>query len=279
MANLRPPAVAGSFYPSAVDELNSVLEDCFVTHHLGPRGNKIPRVGLIGGVVPHAGYVYSGACAAHLYSCLSNDIERVILLGVNHRSRGHKAALSPWDSWQTPLGKVSVDRGFSESLAEVVSWLGYDERPHSGEHSIEVQLPFLQRILGAFAFVPISLAHISLPDCAELGRAIAEVFQREKSEKTVILASSDLNHYLSPDETERRDRLAIAQTLALDPPGLHNVVEKNDITMCGVVPATVMLYASKLLGAKQAELLKHCHSGDITPMRQVVGYASIAVER
>lgn len=279
MANLRPPAVAGSFYPAAVDELNSVLDDCFLTHRLGPRGSKSPRPGLCAGIVPHAGYVYSGACAAHLYSCLSNDIERVIVLGVNHRSRGHKAALSPWESWETPYGKVSVDRGFGESLGKVVDWLGHDERSHADEHSIEVQLPFLQRRLGDFSFVPISLAHISPRECAELGEGIARVVNHEKSAGTVILASSDLNHYLSPQETERRDRLAIARVLALDPAGLIEAVEGNDISMCGVLPTAVMLYATKALGAKEAQLLKHCHSGDIKPMREVVGYASVVVER
>lgn len=279
MANLRPPAVAGSFYPSAVDELHRVLEDCYVNHRLGPRGKRLPRPALLAGIVPHAGYVYSGACAAHFYACLSKDIERVILLGVNHRSRGQKAALSPWDFWQTPLGRVPVDRALGESLASLVDWLAYDERSHSGEHSIEVQLPFIQHTLGEFAFLPISLAHISLQDCAELGAAIAEVSAIDSEQRTLILASSDLNHYLSPEETDRRDELAIAQALALEPAGLLDVVSSHDITMCGVLPSTVMLYAAKALGAKQAELLKHCHSGDVTPMRQVVGYASIAVER
>ncbi|MBM4261577.1 MAG: AmmeMemoRadiSam system protein B [Deltaproteobacteria bacterium] len=279
MANIRPPAVAGSFYPSAADELDSVLEDCFLTHRLGPRGISSVRPNLFAGIVPHAGYLYSGACAAHFYSCLdSKNLDRVVLLGVNHRSHGHKAALSPWDGWQTPLGKIPVDRALGESLAKLVGWLAYDERPHVSEHSIEVQLPFLQRTLGEFAFLPISLAHISLADCAALGQAIAQVLQREKNCKTVILASSDLNHYLSPQETHRRDELAIAQTLALDPAGLLDVVVKNDITMCGVLPSVAMLYAATALGARQAALLKHCHSGDVKPIQQVVGYASIAVE-
>lgn len=278
MANLRPPAVAGSFYPAAVDELNGVLEDCFVTHSFGPRGVHAARPNLIAGIVPHAGYVYSGACAAHLYSCLSEDLERVIILGVNHRSRGHKAALSPWSDWQTPLGAVPVDCAFGQSLAKIVGWLGYDETPHTGEHSIEVQLPFLQHTLGEFVFLPISLAHVSLQECAELGHAIAQVLMSGAAQKTVILASSDLNHYLPPAETERRDRLAIDRALALDPAGLLDVVERNDITMCGVLPTVALLYAAKALGANQTELLKHCHSGHVTPMRQVVGYASIALQ-
>lgn len=279
MANIRPPAVAGSFYPSAADELDSVLEDCFVTHRLGPRGVKADRPNLIAGIVPHAGYVYSGACAAHFYSCFNKDIERVVILGVNHRSRGHKAALGPWDFWQTPVGKIPVDRALGESLAKVLDWLAYDERAHAGEHSIEVQLPFIQHEVGEFAFLPISLAHISPQECAELGGALAEVLMSRTDQKTVILASSDLNHYLSPAETDRRDWLALDRALALDPAGLLDVVEKNDITMCGVLPSVAMLYAANRLGAKQAELLKHCHSGDVTPMHEVVGYASIAIEQ
>jgi AmmeMemoRadiSam system protein B len=231
-------------------------------------------------MVPHAGFVYSGPCAAHLYAALDRSIRRVILLGVNHWARGHRAALSPWDSWQTPIGEVVVDSALNDFLASRVKFLTRDDRAHAQEHSIEVQLPFLPRVLEDFSVVPISLAHLDSAECAELGSAIASAYKTEvdAGRKTLVLASSDLSHYLSPRETEELDHFALERIIALDPPGLLEVVEKKVITMCGVLPTAVMLYAAKTLGATGARLLQHCHSGDVSPMRKVVGYASVAIE-
>lgn len=280
MGRVRSAAVAGSFYPAEPAELKRVLEECFVSSPLGPRGVRSPAASLLGGMVPHAGYIYSGPCAAHLYSALEADIQCVILLGVNHRGRGSRAALSPVESWQTPLGSVSVDRALGEQLKREVNFLADDTGPHRQEHSIEVQLPFLQSILGDFSFLPISLSHLTLEECSRLGQAIARLYDanRASNKKTLLLASSDLNHYLSPGETERLDRMALEKVLALDPAGLLETVEKNDISMCGVFPTVVLLFAANALGARQARLLKHCHSGDAAPMQEVVGYASVAVE-
>jgi AmmeMemoRadiSam system protein B len=276
MTSVRPTAVAGSFYPATADKLKTLLDDCFSESPLGPRGVFTPSTDLIAGMVPHAGPIYSGPCAAHLYARLEPTIRRVILIGVNHRARGYRAALSPWESWHTPLGDVRVDEELNEYLETRVAFLKREADAHAEEHSIEVQLPFLQRTLGQFTFAPISLAHISHDDCAELGDAIASYVQRV--EKTLILASSDLSHYLSPKETDELDRLVIEQVLAMNPTGLLNVTEENNITMCGVIPAAVMLFAAKALGVKRATLLKHCHSGEVTPMRNVVGYASAALQ-
>ncbi len=280
MANVRPAAVAGSFYPASAEELKRALEESFVASPLGPRGKSSPLPALLGGMVPHAGYVYSGPCAAHFYSAVGKDVRRVVLLGVNHRGAGAKAALSPAECWETPLGKVAIDRELEEMLAGQVDFLEKDERPHLNEHSIEVQLPFLQSALGEFAFLPISLSYLSEEECRELGQAIARLYQAESSaeKKILILASSDLSHYLSPRETERLDRIALERVVALDPPGLLKTVEEEDISMCGVLPTAVFLFAAQALGAKRASLLKHCHSGDVVPMREVVGYASVAVE-
>jgi len=277
LEKIKPPAVAGSFYPDDVDELVRVLDGCFISHPLGPLGAKSPLPALIAGMVPHAGYIYSGPCAAHFYSCLDANIRRVVLLGVNHRSRGSRAALSPWDTWRTPLGDIQVDRELTEMLASKVPWITYDSAAHENEHSIEVQLPFLQRTAEAFTFVPISLSHLSSEECVELGGAIFNVLQATPG-KSLIIASSDLSHYLPPPQTEKLDHLALDQVLNLNPTKLINVVTQNSITMCGVIPAAVMLYTANAFGAKQPRLLKHCHSGDVTPMREVVGYASIAIE-
>ena len=280
MERVRPPAVAGSFYPAGAEELKRALEECFVASPLGPRGTKVSHSSLLGGMVPHAGYIYSGPCAAHFYSNLEGSVESVILLGVNHRGRGAKAALSPADSWETPLGKVEIDRELNELLQSQIAFLEKDERPHLQEHSIEVQLPFLQSVLEEFTFLPISISFLSEDECRELGQAIARAYEAHNSagKKTVLIASSDLSHYLSPKETERLDRMALEHILALDPPGLLKTVEEEDISMCGVIPTAVFLFAAEELGARQARLLKHCHSGDVIPMREVVGYASVAVE-
>jgi AmmeMemoRadiSam system protein B len=280
MSYIRPPAVAGSFYPVDADELGVLLDECFVSSPLGPQGTCVPNSALVAGMVPHAGPVYSGPCAAYVYAQLEPSVRRVILLGVNHWARGHKASLSPWDRWNTPLGNVVVDNEASGYLESRVKFLKRDEAAHAAEHSIEIELPFLKRVLGEFEFVPISLSHLSFKECAELGSAIAEVYETETTRdvRTVILASSDLSHYLSPQQTDTLDRIALDQVLALDPTGLLEVVEENDITMCGVLPTAVMLYAANALGIKRARLLKHYHSGDVTPMRNVVGYASVVLE-
>lgn len=280
MVQIRPPAVAGSFYPADTEELKKILAECFVTSPLGPRGAKSISPSLLGGMVPHAGYLYSGPCAAHFYSSLERDVACVVLLGVNHRGMGAKGALSPADCWETPLGRVKVDRELGELLEGQIDFLERDERSHLREHSIEVQLPFLQRVLGEFTFLPISLSDLSEEECRALGQAIAQVYETENSagKRTVLIASSDLSHYLSPQETDRLDRMALERVLAIDPPGLLKTVEEEDISMCGVIPTAVFLFAAQALGARRAQLLKHCHSGDAIPMREVVGYASVAVE-
>ena len=280
MASVRPAAVAGSFYPAEAGELARLIEECFVSHPLGPRGACAAAPALVGGLAPHAGYVYSGPCAAHLYARLDPDTRRVIILGVNHRGRGARAALSPAEFWETPLGRARVDREMGERLREQVDFLTEDDRSHREEHSIEVELPFLQSVLGDFTFLPISLSHISQDECRRLGKALAGLCGAggAAGEKIILLASSDLSHYLPPEENDRLDRLALEKVLALDAPGLLATVAENNIGMCGAIPAAVLLFAAHALGAGKAALLKHCHSGDAATMREVVGYASVAVE-
>jgi AmmeMemoRadiSam system protein B len=280
MISVRPAAVAGSFYPASAAELETLLDDCFNRSPLGPRGVSAPSPAMIAGMVPHAGPIYSGPCAAHFYVRLQPSVRHVIVIGVNHGARGYRAALSPWESWRTPLGDVTVDGKINEWLESRVKFLKREPLAHAEEHSIEVQLPFLQRTLRDFTFVPISLSHISLAECASLGQAIAEFVESESLRKipTIILASSDLSHYLTPKETDKLDRLAVEQVLALNPQELLRTTENQNITMCGVIPTAVMLFAAKALGIKRATLLKHCHSGNFIPMRNVVGYASIALE-
>jgi AmmeMemoRadiSam system protein B len=178
------------------------------------------------------------------------------------------------------LGAVAVDQELNHLLQDAVPFLKQDEFAHAREHSIEVQLPFLQRVLGKFSLIPVSLAHISMEECVELGAALAGVLRdnQKSGTQTVMIASSDLSHYLSPKETTELDEIALEQVLALNPRALIAVVERKNITMCGLFPTAVMLFAANALGVNQAYLLKHCHSGDVAPMRKVVGYASVALE-
>lgn len=280
MTSVRPAAVAGSFYPAAAQELSALLDDCFQKSSLGPRGASKPNPSIIAGMVPHAGPVYSGPCAAHFYSRLDPAIKTVVLLGVDHRANGGKGALSPWHFWRYPLGEVTVDEPLGDFLQARVKWLDRDPQAHAEEHSIEIQLPFLERVLGEFSIVPISLTDLSIDECAELGAALAAAHNAAAHDagKIVILASTDLSHYLSPVKTAALDDLVLDQVLHLNPAGLVQVVQERGITMCGVLATAVMLFAARELGARRASLLKHCHSGDVTPMRKVVGYASVAVE-
>lgn len=280
MQRIRAAAVAGSFYPAEPHELKALLDGCFTSHRLGPQGKKFSFPSILGGMVPHAGYVYSGPCAAHFYSRLDPETKRVILLGVNHRARGARAACSRMDYWETPLGKVKIDQELTEQLKNQCDFLESDERPHLREHSLEVQLPFLQSVLADFALLPLSLSYLSAEECKRLGQAIARVYESEivSGKKTIVIASSDLSHYLPPEETENLDRIALDRVLALDPSGLLKTVEKQNISMCGVVPTAALLFVARTLGVGEARLLKHCHSGDFIPMQEVVGYASVAIE-
>jgi AmmeMemoRadiSam system protein B len=279
MTSVRNPAVAGSFYPAAASELRTLLADCFQTNPLGPRGTAEKNRSIIAGLVPHAGAIYSGPCAAHLFSQVDTSHPRIIILGVNHRGDGHRAALSPWRRWRTPLGEVAVNQRLHESIRARTNILAEDADAHSEEHSIEIELPFLQYTLTDVEFIPISLSRLSLDECADVGAAIAAACQAEAGTNTLILASSDLSHYLSPERTEARDRLALEPILALDPEGLLRVIAEQNISMCGVIPAAIMLFAVNAMGAQRAKLVQHYHSGNVMPMRKVVGYASVAIER
>ena len=279
MIQIRAPAVAGTFYPNDQRALRELLHDCFYTSTLGPRGSLPVDRRILGGIVPHAGPVYSGPCAAHFFAALSTDIEQVIVLGVNHRGRGHAAALGSWDAWRTPLGEVPVNQDAGKQLASTVDFLRRDNHAHEFEHSIEIELLFLQQVLEHFCIVPISLAQLSTEQCLSLGRAIGAFIANNATARTIVIASSDLSHYLSPAETAQLDRAALAAVLELNGERLLQVVNRQNISMCGALPAATLLHAAAFLHAPSARLLQHYHSGDVKPMDEVVGYASVAIDR
>jgi AmmeMemoRadiSam system protein B len=268
---IRPPAVAGAFYEATPARLRVQVEACLAANE-APE----PRERFIGAVVPHAGLMYSGHVAGAFYLGAALP-RRFIILCPNHTGLGHFAAINREGAWRTPLGDVKIDTPLAEALMSKSHLLADDWRAHSREHSLEVQLPFLQHLLGDFTFVPICLGAHRYDFAENVGNAIGEVVASEHP-NVGILASSDLNHYEDQPATLRKDQLVIDRLLALDAEGLWKTVEDFDVSMCGFIPAAAMLVAAKKLGATEARLLKHATSGDVNgDYERVVGYASVTI--
>jgi len=268
---IRPPAVAGAFYEGTPERLRAQLAACFDAN---PKLEA--REKFIAAVVPHAGLMYSGHVAAAFYA-LADLPKRFIILCPNHTGAGHYAAINRSGAWRTPLGDVPIDDALADALMSRTKLLADDARAHAREHSLEVQLPFLQQLIPNFTFVPICLGARRYEWCEEIGHAIADVIASER-EPVGILASSDLNHYEDQQTTMRKDQLAIDEVLALNPRELWNVVEQFNVSMCGYIPTTTALIAAKKLGAKNAKLIKHATSGDINhDYGHVVGYAAMLI--
>jgi AmmeMemoRadiSam system protein B len=265
----RPPAVAGRFYPSDPRELSREVDEF--------RGGAHEKFRAIGCMVPHAGYMYSGHVAGAVYAALEIPA-KCILLGPRHYPQGQPLAILTEGSFETPLGSARIDSAMAAELARACPLLREDPVAHAREHSLEVQLPFLQRIDGdALRFVPVVLATDRYAAMEELGRAVAQVVRAQK-EPVLVIASSDMNHYESDEVTRIKDRRAIERVLALDPQGLYETVRREGITMCGYAATVAMLVAARDLGAYEAQLIRYATSGDISGDReQVVGYAGVAI--
>ncbi len=263
---IRPPAVAGRFYPSDPGELARQIQA-----YTSGASNKSQAIACL---VPHAGYAYSGRVAGAVYSALRIPA-RCILLGPRHYPQGQPMAIVTDGSFQTPFGEAQIDSAAASELARVCPLLREDAQAHAREHSLEVQLPFLQQLASDFRFVPVVLATDRFAAMQELGLAIAQV-ARAQSEAVLVIASSDLNHFESDAVTRVKDNQAIARILALDPRGLYETVRREGITMCGYAATVAMLVAACELGAKEATLVRYATSGDVTgDLDEVVGYAGI----
>jgi len=290
--SIRNAVVAGQFYPGSEKSLRHQIEECF----LEKRGyGKIPedqkKIGSLKGlVVPHAGFIYSGAIASHAYGRLAEQgfAETFVILGPNHTGVGSGVSVMTMGAWKTPLGTVDIDEALAKSLATGI--IDQDASAHTYEHSIEVQLPFLQFVAQnrSFKFVPICMMMQDFDTVRDVGTIIAETLQSSKK-KFILIASSDFSHagfnYRSAppsgmrvDEYARQqDRLAINDILSLNPLDLIETVEKHGITMCGSGPVAAMMFATKKLGASRAELLKYGTSYEVHPDSSCVGYGAIAV--
>jgi AmmeMemoRadiSam system protein B len=267
---IRSPAVAGRFYPNEPARLNEELETFLAVHA------PAERIRAQACLVPHAGYKYSGHVAGAVYS-RSEIPSRVILVGPRHFPRGAPFAILSNGAWQTPLGLAPIDRPLAEKIMRACPLLREDAVAHSGEHSLEVQLPFLQRLAPSFAFVPIVIGSVQYAELEALGHAIAEVIVSEQ-EPILVVASSDMNHYESDAVTRVKDGKAIDRILALDPRALFDTVRDEDISMCGYGAAVAMLTAVRQMGATHAELVRYATSGESSgDLQEVVGYAGIII--
>jgi hypothetical protein len=265
---IRQPVVAGQFYPASAKELRSVIASMV--------DEKAEKRDVIGVVSPHAGYVYSGPVAGAVLSRIKFK-DTFILLGPSHTGRGKPFSIMTEGSWQTPLGQVEIDSELGKKILESSGHLREDAIAHQYEHSIEVQVPFLQYFKPEVHIVPIVLGHASGDIYKEIGKEIAKVIKESKRE-VVIMASSDMTHYELQEVAAKKDKAAIEAMLALDEDGLLKRVEELGISMCGYAPVVALIAAAKELGAKSAELVKYQTSGDTTgDFSSVVGYAGIII--
>jgi AmmeMemoRadiSam system protein B len=265
---IRQPAVAGSFYPGSKEELENSL-DVMLT----PAETKSQAMAV---VVPHAGYIYSGHVAAEVYRSVELP-DTFVILCPNHTGFGSDFDLFPPGEWLTPLGSAEVDAELSQLLLDLFPRAIRDGRAHVREHSLEVQLPFLQHLKGRIRFVPLCIRDYTYEHLEELGHALAEMVQKSDRE-LLIVSSTDMTHYESQESANRKDRLAIEQMEKVDPKGLYDTVHKNKISMCGYLPTTATLIACKELGATKGTLMKYATSGDVTQdYGSVVGYAGMVI--
>ena len=277
--SVRRPAVAGAFYPSQPDRLRKLIESCFL-HERGPGslpGETKDNRDICMVVCPHAGYIYSGPAASHSYLALAEQKppETVIVLGPNHTGWGTPVSMMGEGYWETPLGKVELDKEVAKAIFSVSGIIDYDDTAFIREHSVEVQLPFLQYIYKDFKLVPICMGYQDLDTSINVGKAL---FKASKGKNTVIVASTDLTHQETQESANRKDHMIIEAILEMNEEKLQRVVRDNRLTTCGYGPVSAALVASKLSGAKNAQLLSYYTSGDIIgDYSGVVGYASVKV--
>jgi len=265
----RKAAVAGQFYPGRSDELRRMLGKM-----VDPKARKEKALAVVS---PHAGFVYSGLVAGAVFSSVELP-DTFVILGPSHRPIRSLFALMSEGEWETPMGTIGIAAGLASAIQSAVKSARTDAAAHAAEHSLEVQLPFIQFFKTDFEIVPIAISYLApFAELEELGAAVAEAI-RSQEKDVLIIASTDMSHYISRDEARRKDDLAIQKIVALDPRGLFDIVSAEEISMCGFQPVTAALVAAKALGARRAELIRYATSGDVTgDDRQVVGYAGLRV--
>ncbi|MEM3730596.1 MAG: AmmeMemoRadiSam system protein B [Candidatus Bathyarchaeia archaeon] len=280
MAKIRRPTQAGAFYERDAEQLKKQIEECFL-HEFGP--GEIPKVvetgkrAVVGLVCPHAGYMFSGPVAAHAYYRLALDgrPDTVVIFGPNHTGYGSALAVMNEGFWRTPLGDVEVDGLTANQIVSESRIVDVDESAHRFEHSIEVQLPFLQYLFGSkFKIVPICFLMQDLSSAKEVGQAVAKVLAGKNA---VIIASSDMTHYEPHERAVKKDGEALKAVEAMDETKFYSVIESQHVSACGYGPIIALIAAAKGLGAKEAKVLCYKTSGDVIgDYSSVVGYAAVS---
>ncbi|MDD5496650.1 MAG: AmmeMemoRadiSam system protein B [Candidatus Omnitrophica bacterium] len=267
---IRKPAVAGQFYPadqkSLLKELDSLID----------KGGETKD--LLAVISPHAGYMYSGRVAGRVLSVMKPK-PVYIIMGPNHTGMGLPFSLSDSDAWSTPLGEVRIDRRLADLICKNSKFIKRDSLAHMYEHSIEVQLPFLQVLQKDFTFVPIVISHADADTYANIGKELASFIKELGLEKeTAFIASSDMTHYEPQETAKGKDAEALKAIERLDESMLVKKIESLNITMCGYGPVSIAIAAAKELGAKEARLISYETSAETTgDSSSVVGYAGVAI--
>ncbi|MBU0730274.1 MAG: AmmeMemoRadiSam system protein B [Proteobacteria bacterium] len=266
----RYPAVAHQFYPGDPATLKKNLDK------LIPRIPASQKIKASAVVSPHAGYIYSGAVAGETYSRVSIP-ENVIILGPNHHGLGPPVALMSEGQWEMPLGRIPINEKFAQNLLAKGSSIRADSPAHQHEHSLEVQIPFLQYFQQNLSIIPLVISHISFETCISVANKLSAAINDFDGD-VLIVASTDMTHYESRKSASEKDRLAIERVLDLDPQGLYETVRRLRISMCGIIPTTIALLTALELGATKAELVRYMDSGETSgDTAQVVGYAGFVI--
>lgn len=265
----RKAAVAGQFYQATSERLTYQVQQL--------SGNYVPREKALGILSPHAGLVYSGSVAGEVYSRIVMP-ETFVLIGPNHTGLGPRISIMANGEWEIPNAIFQIDSALACRILSKTSPLSSDDtQAHIFEHSLEVQLPFIAHFAKRSKIVPITIMSADLDDCRQLGEGIARSI-KDTAYPVLIVASSDMSHYLSDDTARKLDRLAIDRILSIDPEGLYHTVKKERISMCGYLPAAVMLFAACILGPVKATLVKYTTSAEVSgDYDRVVGYAGIII--
>ena len=265
---MRLPAVAGQFYPADPLELTRLIRK------FSAEDPASPKTRVRACLVPHAGYIYSGGVAGTVFARMILP-KRILVLGVRHSPMGEDLAILSEGAWRTPLGDAPVDEQLAQRVKAACPGLREDGVAHSREHSLEVEIPFLQILDPGFSFVPVAVGTSRFEELQAVGMGLARVL-RESKEDILVVTSSDMNHYEPDEGTRIKDAKAIERMEAVDARGLFDVCRKEKISMCGLGPAVVMLTAMKELGVARGELVRYTTSGDVNGDRTaVVGYAGM----
>jgi AmmeMemoRadiSam system protein B len=270
----RMPAVAGAFYPGSPSSLKAMINNFMANAEKHPMDGE-----LVALIVPHAGYVYSGQVAASAYKQIEGmRFDTVVLVGVSHRSAIRGASVYRSGSYETPLGAVEIDSDLAGELMAQDDVFSFQPGAHAIEHSLEVQIPFLQQVLSDFKIVPILMGHWSESVCSIVSDALAKTIS---TRNTLLIASTDMSHYHPYEVAREMDNVAISSVERMDTATLMDDLSSGKCELCGAAPVITILMTAKKLGADSVEILQYANSGDVTGDKsgEVVGYFAAAIYR